>query len=112
MRGHLLALLLLAPACSFDRSGQPGNGAPDADTPAPDADPHAPDADTTMPGAPTGCVTWDAPNVDPCDPLLPDPEALSLNQSAVYDTDTGSLTSGNVTMPPSAIVTQAGGIEV
>jgi hypothetical protein len=112
MRGHLLAFLLFAPACSFDRSGQPGNGAPDADINAPDADTTAPDADLTMPDAPAGCVTWPAPNVDPCDPLLPDPEALTVNQSSVYDTDTGSLTSGNVTMPPSALLTQQGGAEV
>jgi len=106
MRRLILGLLVAgAPACFFDTSGL-GNGEPDAAGGTSDAL-----RDATIDAGP--CTSWVAPNIDPCDPALPAPAVLSLNNSAVYDTDSGELTGpGGATTPPSAVVAQPSGAEV
>ncbi len=55
------------------------------------------------------CLGWAALNVNPCDPLLPAPQAVSIAGAATYDTDTFVLDSGGTTTPPHAVINQTGG---
>jgi hypothetical protein len=101
-------VLLAVAGCSFDRSGIGG------DDVAVDAPPGTIDGVTGDPDGANGCITWAAPNVDPCDPLLPDPEPIALvDDDYTYDTDSGLLGDGSdSTMPPSATLPQDDGPDV
>ncbi len=109
----LLLLLCTAPACAFDGSGVgdgdggPTDGDPDADVNAPDADPTAPDA--------SGCESWPAVNISPCNGALPAPAALTLAGGRHrYSTTSGLLTGpgGDTSTPPSIIHAQNAGAPV
>jgi hypothetical protein len=105
-------LLVVLAGCSFDRSGIGGDDDVPTDGPPGNGDAVDPiDGDTD---GTTACITWAALNVDPCDPLLPEPDTLNLASGEfTYDTDTGVLSEGGVdTMPASALLDQSNGPEV
>jgi hypothetical protein len=99
--------------CAFDRSGIGGDDVP-IDGPPGNGDAVDPiDGGDDLDGT-TACITWPALNVDPCDPLLPEPDTLNLASGQfTYNTDTGVLTEGGVdTTPASAVLSQTDGPDV